>query len=257
MSVPIPVLGARNGVAGSNLFSTTDPAIVTNFAIIYNYYDKTLLTKNVTSDINNNSQNKIILNPYGANPVDGSNCDQDGVMTMSSFLNLFYATNAGYFNINQSNTNNPAVILMNQTFTSTNSVSNRFSLYQMLLRSYCTNHGVTVNDIDQRTLMLLQKETFVVQSLANIKGTTISLSWDEVINALIRSGVMNAAGSVEDPETSKMPLSLTLKYHSFVLDLDLDIMFTYVVDIKGYVLPTISPAQPTYNSEYQVITSLN
>lgn len=253
MSTSIPVLGARNGVAGYNAFSTADPAIVTNFAIIYNYYDKSLLTTPVDTALKSNSQNKIILNTYGANPVDLSNCDADGVMTMSSFLNLFYATNAGYFNINQSNTNNPAVILMNQTYTSTNSVSNRFSLYQMLLRSYCTNHGVTVNDIDQRILMLLQKETFVVQSLANIKGTTLSLSWDEVINALIRSGVMDAAGSVEEPERSRIPLSLTLKYRSFVLDLDLDIMFTYVVDIRGYALPTIPPAQPTYNSTYQTV----
>jgi hypothetical protein len=250
----IAVIGSTNGVAGANPFTTIDAAIVTNIAVMYNFYDESLLT-NSSNNLISNSENKVILNPYGVNPVDGSNCDANGVMTMSSFLNLFYATNAGYFNINPSNINNPAIILMSQTFTSSNSTGNRFSLYQMLLKAYCSNMGVTVNDIDPRIIMLLQKETFVAQSLATIKGTVIALSWDEVINSLLRSGVMDASGSAAAPKTSRVPLSLTLKYRSFVLDIDLDIRFTYLVDIQGYVLPTIPPAQPTYNAQYQVISN--
>jgi len=248
----LPAIGCINGVSGSNNISATDPAVVTNIAVMYNYYDETLLNT-TTGNLTNSSLNKLILNPYGVNPVDGSNCNANGVMEMSNFLNLFYATNAGFFNINQSNLNNPAIILMNQTYTSTNSDSIPFSLYQVLLKAYSTNTGITVNDMDPRIIMLLQKETFVAQSLASIKGTTIALSWDEVINSLIRSGVIIPSGSIINKSYSKVPLSLTLKYHSFVLDLDLDIRFTYIVNIQGYVLPTIPPAQSTYNSAGQTM----
>lgn len=253
MSTSISVSGLSNGVSGSNSVFTAEPTIVTTFAVMYNYYDETLLTNNaapfLTPELNN-----IILNTYGKNPLDASNCDPSGnTMTMSSFLNLFYATNVGYFNINQSNVNNPAILLSSQTYTSTNSNSNKFSLYQMLIKAYCSNKGITYNDIESRIIMLLQKETFVSQSLANVKGTTIALSWDELINSLIRSGLMKPSGTSQFPSIIRVPLALVLKYHSFVLDMDLSITFNYSVNISGYSVPSYSAAQQTYNSQYQVI----
>ena len=251
----IPTFGAANGVSGNPPDATANAAVDTIFAVMYNYYDPTLLTDN-TGSIVTNSSNRIVLNPYGVNPVDASNTTvNNGVngFDMISFLNLFYATNAGYFNVNPTNGNNPAIILSKQTYSSTNSDSNNFSLIQFLLRAYATNKGISVNDIDPRVVILLQKETFPVQSLASVKGTVISLSWDEVINSLVRSGVMDASGNLANSSSAHVPLTLILNYHSFVLDIDLAIKFTYLVDITGYALPLIPPAQPTYNSTYQTI----
>lgn len=268
MATLIPSFGATNGVSGAPLYQPADPAVDTVFAVMYNYYDPTLISDNAGSIVTN-STNRIALNPYGVNPHDASNNTvlvpntnpPVYAMQMHKFLNLFYATNAGYFNVNQTNSNNPAVIFSKQTYTSSNSNSDVFSLVQFLLRAYSTNKGISVNDIDSRIIILLQKECFVLQSLAGIKGTTISMSWDEVINSLVRSGVMDpsgnatldASGNATNESVAVVPLVLVLNIHSFVLDIDLSIKFVYLVAIEGYGLPLLPPAQPTYNSSNQVI----
>jgi len=260
-STAIPSFGASNGVSGAPLYQPADPAVDTVFAVMYNYYDPTLIADNAGSIVTNSS-NRIVLNPYGVNPHDASNNTilvpntnpAVYAMEMHKFLNLFYATNAGYFNVNQTNINNPAVIFAKQTFTSSNSNSDTFSLVQFLLRAYSTNKGISVNDIDSRIIILLQKECFPLQSLAGIKGTTISMSWDEVINSLVRSGVMDPSGNASNESVAVVPLVLVLNVHSFVLDIDLSVKFTYLVAIEGYGLPILPPAQPTYNSSAQVIS---
>ena len=260
-SSAIPSFGATNGVAGSATYKDVDAAVETVVAVMYNYYDPTLISDN-SSPILTNSINRIDLNPYGVNPFDASNCPMttnpatlvtSPVLGMEQFLALFYPTNSGYFNVNPSNTNNPAVILSKQTYTSSNSTADNFSLVQFLLRAYCTNKGLNVNDLDPRIIILLQKETYLAQSLATIRGTTISMSWDEVINSLLRSGVVDISGNQLNAlngvgNTAVVPLAVILNYHSFVLDIDLAIRFTYLVNINGYVIPSYSAAQPTFNA---------
>ena len=249
----IPQFGSSNGSAGDPNISSTLATIATPVAIMYNFYDPTLISDN-SSSLVTNSSNRLILNPYidASNSIvtDASgNIDPSGntYFSMSSFLNLFYATNAGYFNVNPANANNPAIILSSQTYISTNSNKNPFSLVQSLLKAYCDNNGVTVNDLDPRIVLLVQKETFSYQTLASVKGTTISLAWDEVIAALLRSGLIDASGSSVSPKYAAVPLQIIFNYHSFVLNLDLTIVFTYYVDIQGYIVPSISAAQQTYN----------
>jgi hypothetical protein len=251
----IPAFGATNGVAGNPINTPIDAAVDTVVAVMYNYYDPTLISDN-GSPLVTNSTNRVILNPYGLNPTDLSNCPVAGsrpAFNMDAFLALFYPTNSGYFNVNPSNANNPAVILSKQSFTSSNSTLDNFSLVQFLLRAYCTNKAVNVNDLDPRIIILLQKETYLAQSLATIRGTTISMSWDEVINSLLRSGVVDISGNSlvstgDGSNTAVVPLSIILNYHSFVLDIDLSIKFTYLVNIEGYTLPITSAAQPTFNA---------
>jgi len=232
-----------NGVAGAPTVLTADPALNTVVAVMYNYYDPTLISDN-SAGLVTNSANRIVLNPY----FDGSNNCTSGdseygipsgkTVKIESFLALFYPTNAGYFNVNQTNANNPAIILSKQTYTSTNNNACKFSLVQYLLKSYCTNKGINVNDLDPRIMVLLQKEAFSAQTLASIKGTTISMSWDEVINTLLRSGVIDT----DLHDDAIVPLSVILNYHSFVLDTDLSIRFTYMVQIPNYMLPDVPPA---------------
>jgi hypothetical protein len=248
MSDCIPVSGVSNGVSGYNHISDIEPQIVTTFAVMYNYYDEYLLT-NCDSQFLTPESNNVVFNTYGENPLDASNCDSSGTMTMHKFLNLFYPTISGFFSINSTNAANPAVLLSSQTYTTSNSNSIKFSLFQYLLKAYCGNKGISYNDIDPRLIMLLQKETFVYQSLASVKGTTIALSWDELINTLIRSGLMDPSGSISNIKNVATPLALVFKYHSFVLDMDLSITFKYSVNITGYVLPTTPAAQPTYNCQ--------
>lgn len=243
MSNLIPTFGSTNGVQGTSLPANLDGSLETVVAVMYNYYDPTLMTDSAAGIVTNSS-NRIVLNPY----LDDMNMATDAsAINLNKFLNMFYTTNSGYFNVNPTNSNNPAVLLSKQTYSSSNSVKNKFSLTQFLLRAYCTNKGLNVNDLDPRIMILLQKETFNAQSLASIKGTTISMSWDEVVNSLIRSGVMDASGNSTNKSYAGVPLSVVLNYHSFVLDTDLSIRFTYLVNISGYALPSMPPCQPTYN----------
>ena len=247
-SSSIPSFGAMNGVAGAPTVLTADPALNTVIAVMYNYYDPTLISDN-SAGLVTNSANRIVLNPYfdgsnNATPNSVNDIDHGitnaKTVSIESFLALFYPTNAGYFNVNPTNANNPAIILSKQTYTSTNNNASKFSLVQYLLKSYCTNKGINVNDLDPRIMVLLQKEAFSAQTLASIKGTTISMSWDEVINTLLRSGVIDVASL--STNTAIVPLSIILNYHSFVLDTDLSIRFTYMVEIPSYMLPTTPPA---------------
>jgi len=242
----LPVYGVTNGINSNPSYETANLNVETVVAVMYNYYDSSLIYDNSASLITNTS-NTITLNPYGVNPFDGSNCvviDISGsivtAMTEESFLALFYSTNAGYFNVNPTNTNNPAVILSKQTFTSDNGTENNFSLVQFLLRVYTTNKAITVNSLDPRILILVQKEAFQVQSLAQIKGTTYAMSWDEVINSLLTSGVINTSENSSDYII--VPLTVVFNYHSFVLDTDLSIKITYLVNISGYTAQPSSAA---------------
>ena len=292
----IPAFGTLNGISADPSVLQIDGSLATTFAILYNYYDSNLLVDNAV-DLTNTSAAVVRLEPFtddvnGHDSFTNANTNANAVFHQHSFMNLFYTTNAGYFNVNPTNVNNPAVCLSSQSYASSNSLpgtSNTFSLYQYLLKAYTNQKGITVNDISSRILMLLQKETFVYQSLANIKGSAISLSWDELISNLVSSGVMfpatpadivvatadamavaipaNAAtpaGTIlpypEDAygniiitsnefedlvnsfNSALMPLQLVFKYHSFVLNFDLDIIFTYNVPIGGYLLPTVPSA---------------
>ena len=303
----IPAFGTLNGVSADPSVLQIDGSLATTFAILYNYYDSNLLVDNAV-DLTNTSSAVVRLEPYSDpsnsdDTFENFNANINATFSQDSFMNLFYTTNAGYFNVNPTNVNNPAVCLSSQSYASSNSLpgtSNVFSLYQYLLKAYCNQKGITVNDMSSRILMLLQKETFVYQSLANIKGSAISLSWDELISNLVASGIMIPATSAEvaaatqaaliyavaantanvvgaDPfpvwvsplpvptpagavvgeinqttnefqalvasyTSAAIPLQLVFKYHSFVLNFDLDIMFTYNVPIGGYVLPSVPSA---------------
>lgn len=215
-------------------------AVATVVASMYNYYDPHLATEN-TGGLLTNSSNRIVFNPY----LTSADISYNGVYAMSDieFCNLFYSTNAGYFNVNPSNINNQAILLPAQTYSSSNTpngpnIVNTFSLYQELLKAYCYNKSINVNDLDPRILLLLQKETFGVQSLATIKGTTIALGWDELIGTLTYSGIIDL--SANDAHAI-VPLNVILNFHSFVLDIDLTLQFVYNVALAGYVLK-ITPA---------------
>ena len=293
----IPAFGTLNGISADPSVLQIDGSLATTFAILYNYYDSNLLVDNAV-DLANTSAAVVRLEPYtdvaNANDVFlNTNTGLNTTFAQDSFMNLFYTTNAGYFNINPTNVNNPSVCLSSQSYASSNSLastSNVFSLYQYLLKAYTNQKGITVNDMSSRILMLLQKETFIYQSLANVKGSAISLSWDELISNLVASGVMipantgdiavatvkataaalaanTAAAAAGDDlpypvdsygdlvatsnefqalvtsfNSAVMPLQLIFKYHSFVLNFDLDVIFTYNVPIGGYLLPTVPSA---------------
>lgn len=236
----IATASSSNSATSTPVVTKVDPSLATTVAVMYNYYDDALATTNA-GGIVTGSSNIIQLNPYGADDAENfevHTIDASGMM-LESFLGLFYPTNSGYFSVNQSNHANPAILLNTQTYTSSNSNKNTFSLSQQLLRAYCTQKNISVNSLDPRLMVLLQKECFQLQSLSGIYGTTISMSWDEVINSFLSSGII-LHGDEED--SVLVPLSVVLNVHSFVLDIDLAVKFTYYVRVDGYIASTTPAA---------------
>jgi len=260
--------GTTNGVSANPSLTAATPETSIICALLYNYFDDSLLSKEISLDtLDNESPSVVNLNPYvnaangvpnwmpatigaaGVTGVTGGTgalgtatgplAVMDGYnLSLTSFLNLFYSTNAGYFNVNSSNLNNAAVCLSQQTYASSNSDNIQFSLYQYILKSYTDSKGITVNDIDPRVKILLQKECFVYQSLAQVKGTSITLAWDQVVSTLVTSGAIIASAQPGSGDSALVNFQVVLKFHSQVLNYDLSITFNYLVPIPDYVNPT-------------------
>jgi hypothetical protein len=235
MSSDIPTFGFGNSVYVQGVEEEPMFPVTTVVAIMYNYYDPALISNN-DNEVLTTSANKIVLNAVGYT-VDGN-----GVVSITygsasrlgqqQFANLFYPGSTGYFNVNFNNISNPAVRLNSQQYSSANSQLNPFTLAQALLRAYTTNKGITVNDIDPRIILLLEKECFATQTLAQVKGQCVSLSWDQVMNTLTTTGTIAYSGNAEN--TAVAPLSVVLAYHSFVLNTDITVSFNYNVVLSGY-----------------------
>jgi hypothetical protein len=235
MSSEIPTFGFSNSVYVQGVDQSPMYPVTTTVAIMYNYYDPALISNN-DNEVLTTSANRMVLNPFGYD-TDASNntiavYGSASRLTQQEFANLFYPGSTGYFNVNFNNVSNPAVRLNSQQFTSANSQIMPFTLAQALLRAYTTNKGITVNDIDPRIILLLEKECFATQSLAQVKGQCVSLSWDQVMNTLTTTGTIAYTGLLTD--TAVAPLSVVLAYHSFVLNTDITVAFNYNVEMTGY-----------------------
>ena len=224
----IPTFITTNGVSADKIVTEAPlPEIATVVATLYNTYQPSvgetpIVAKDFTSD------NSVYLNPYSElGVVEPSG----GTISQCEFLNLFYSTNAGYFNVNPTNVNNSAIAFQSQTYSTSNSPSIQFSLYQYLLKAYLSANNITRNDIDPRVLILLKKEVFQTESLADIQGTCVSLTWDNVISDLVSSGLIQTDATGNGATVN---LQVLLNYHSAVLDFDLQITFNYLVNLEGY-----------------------
>ena len=228
--------GTENGVDANPTSIKCQPSTDVIFAIMYNRFMSNEEIDNMPS-LNDQPASLVNLNPFSniANRPPGS---PDSI-ELSAFINAFYPTNAGYFNVNSRNTNNAAICLSTQTYASSNSERIKFSLYQYVLKSYCDYHKISVNDISVSTMMLLQKECYIYQSLAQIRGTTVALSWDQVISTLITSGTMVPA---TPNDSATVDMRLVFNFYSSVLNFSLNVNFNYRVPITGYKLPYSPPA---------------
>ena len=225
----IPTFITTNGVSADNIDTEAPvPEISTVVATLYNTYKPSVAeTPMVAADLN--GRNNINLNTYSQNGV----VDGDGAISQCDFLNLFYATNAGYFNVNPANLNNSAIAFSSQTYSTSNSSTIQFSLYQYLLKAYLSSNNISRNDIDPRILILLKREVFQAESLADIQGTCVSLTWDNVISDLVSSGLIAKKGGSE--QSAVVNLQVLLNYHSSVLNFDLQIIFNYLVSLDNYM----------------------
>ena len=187
-----------------------------------------------STDILNKPCQEVALNSCKAFALDASgNPSSSTFFTEAQFVDLFYPSSSGYFYVSEVNSLNPALVLMDQTYTSPEGLS-IFSLYQVVLEKYL-NGDKNFKSISYSKLMKLQKECIAFSSLCDIKGDTHAIAWHDVILSLTQQGILNPGKETDD---ALVNLKVILKFHSYSLDFTLDIIFNYDVSIPGYTVVT-------------------
>jgi hypothetical protein len=217
----IPKMSYSN--VGNNLTNKYS-LIDLNVAIMYNVYDTKFLT-DPTMNILTSSSNMLTLDPYGTFE------NNDYVMPLKDFIALFYGT--GSFNVNQAARGHSALLFSGQTITNVNGQRNKFSLSDALQSVYCINNGISINSLDPRIRMLLNREVYSILSLTNIKGTCLFISWEEIMyNLKTFYGLTETVG-----KKAIIQLSIIVNIHSFVLNTDLMVRIPYIVEFVDFSLP--------------------
>lgn len=176
--------------------------------------------------------------------------------TQAHLVSIYYPNNSLSFNVNPCASNFSEIILSQHFFLSshsiiktrdnysiTDSVAHPFALYSALIQTYCDKYNTTLNNIPTKKLMLLQKEVAPFNNLANWRGTTHSLSWDELMdnllstNVLIVENVNNNGSFTKIGKWPVIPFALELNYYSKTLDITLLIKLQYFIEMVGYNLP--------------------
>ena len=169
-------------------------------------------------EFKNFKETKISLNQ-----IDLNFCD---------FINLFYGVTSGAFIINPSCSSSLAISLTKQTYSSTQSKTLKFNLYDQILKAYSKNENVSENATPLDSLLNLERETFLASSLINVKGKQIALSLDEVLDNLINRNLIENANDVDS--YAKVKFIVTVNYYYPPLSVKLSVAFNYVTDIPGY-----------------------
>jgi hypothetical protein len=136
-----------------------------------------------------------------------------------------------------------SIMATKDNFSVTDSVAHRFSLFSALVSVYCDKHKISLNNIPTKKLMLLQKEVAPFNNLANWRGTTHSLAWDELMDMLLSTDVLTVEHSANNGSFTKtgkwpiVPLILDLNYYSKTLEITLLIKLQYNTQFNGYNYP--------------------
>ena len=106
-------------------------------------------------------------------------------ISLNSFTNLFYSNLNHNFNIDLSNRFN-RYILFNYQFTQlSDNITERVDLTRLFKQVWCEQNELTLNSMPPEMNIRLTKETNKLQSLYFLKGTTVSLHINDIINSFI------------------------------------------------------------------------
>lgn len=157
------------------------------------------------------------------NPIDLNFCD---------FINLFYGVTSGAFRINPSCSSSLAISLTKQTYSTTQSKILKFNIYDQILKAYSKNKNLPEGSAPLDSTLKLERETFLTNSLINLKGRQIALSLDEVLENLISRDLIEPTH--DGDSCAKVKFVVTGNYYYLPLSVKLAIVFTYVTDIPGF-----------------------
>ncbi len=181
----------------------TEKIITISIATIYNVYCN-----------ENRGESNELFNILYLKPI---------VLSGTDFFSMFYSTNSRKFCINKIHKNDDAIVLSKQIVSSDNAY---FSINELL-----ASCNLDARSTDSMALFELQKEVKRIDSMANINGTSTSLSWEQVSSVIDYKGVgVGVGGGVGGNSNPDLILfQIRLVYLSTVLQQEFNIIFQYVV----------------------------
>lgn len=148
------------------------------------------------------------------------------------FKILFFTPSSKFFTINQANANCQA-LSFNQTYQETTDKTVPFSLYKVVLNGWATFNNLSIESIPPYKKIDLAKQSYLVNSLANIRGSVQGLSLNECINLLLQNGEIIYTGDVDTSATVIFVLVYT--FHSYALNTTINVHFQYKTSIPNYI----------------------
>ena len=140
-------------------------------------------------------------------------------LSYMDFISLFYSSLGGGFCIRLANKHFSPILLTSQSYNSSDNKPFKWNLFSQCLKTYSSKHGVSENMISAHKRILLTKECFEVQSLAQNCGHQNALTWDQTLMALESTGQIKYTG---DPDHSAHVIFI-IQYQFYSKSLDITI----------------------------------
>jgi len=140
-------------------------------------------------------------------------------LSYMDFISLFYSSLGGGFCIRLANKYYSPILLTSQSYTTSDNKPFKWNLFTQCLKTYSSKHGVSENMISAHKRILLTKECFEVQSLAQNCGHQNALSWDQVLMGLESTGQIKYTGDTDH----SAHVIFVIQYHFYSKSLDITI----------------------------------
>jgi len=215
---------SKDGVLNSPSGKTT--ALISNTPLLEFAY---LSNKEITNDDRSNSTT-IKFNTINLN--------------WSDFETLFFTPTGQFFLINQANANSQA-LSFNQTYQDITNKSTPFSLYRSVLNEWATSNNLSIESIPIYKKLQLTKQCYLMNSLANIRGSVQGLSLNECINLLLQNGEIIYTGDIDTCAIVTFVLINT--FYSDALNTSVNLHFQYKTCIPNYINNNAEPTPYSYD----------
>jgi len=148
------------------------------------------------------------------------------------FVALFFRSPGGAFNINAQNASSKVISFSEQKYTTVNDKIVRFSLADQIFKAWSKKNNMPESAISPSLRIKLNRESFLLKSLASVNAYQVGLSLDEVLVTLLQNNEIERS---DDPDDSaEVHFTITYREYYQPLDITLILNFSYITHIPCY-----------------------
>jgi hypothetical protein len=144
------------------------------------------------------------------------------------FITLFYSTSSGGFNLN-SNSNQLSFLQLKNLMYNSNNDDKHWNIKDELLKAFSKKNNVAESSISPLLQIKIQRELFLLDSIANYNKSQVSLSLDELLHSIYNWKNITYTGNYED--NVEVLLKLNYSYHSTDLNTTVSFILPFNVEI--------------------------